>query len=150
MEKYLIIKSQEEMRELHPYKDWKDIPITLCEDWKKWYKENVDKIDYAFNVWEFKEGKFTCIRKAEDVLEKGVALYYWTKDQAPECEKPHIVYKYPNATRNSKIPKECLSLMERGTDLNDWTEEDGSISFMIGTDYYVYGEYSDNHYTLGF
>ena len=149
MEKYLIIKAQEKMREWYPEENWEDTPVTLCKDWKKWYKENADKIDYTFEVWEFKEGKFTCVKTAEDILEKGMALYYWTDDQK-DYEKPHIVYKYPNATRDSKIPEECLSFMKKGTDLDNCLKEYGFIIFAIGNNDYLYGEYEDNYYVLGY
>ena len=150
-EKYLIMKC-EELGDQYEC-DCDRTPITICENWQEWYHQNKNIIEYDFEVYEFKNNKFNLIKKYDDnpMEPKGMALYYWTDGQDLTEELPTIVYEYKNSTRKNPIPKECLSFMEKGTDLDNSLLDCGTISFFIDDKYYVYGEYWDNNeYSLGY
>ena len=146
-EKYLIMKCEELGDQWEC--DCNRTPITMCEDWQKWYQQNKN-IKYDFQVYEFKNNSFELIKEYTTPMEEGMALYYWTEEQDPEKDSPTIIYKYKNYTRKDSIPKECLPFIEKGTDLDDSLLNCGIIDFYIDTNYYVYGEYNDNWYSLGY
>lgn len=41
------------------------IPLTICDDWQKWQKENKAKIKYDFIVYKFRYDHFEFIRYCE-------------------------------------------------------------------------------------
>ena len=146
-EKYLIMKCEELGDQWEC--DCNRTPITMCEDWQKWYQQNKN-IKYDFEVYEFKNNSFELIKKYTTPMEEGMALYYWTEKQNPEKDFPTIIYKYKNYTRKNSIPKECFPFIEKGVDLDNSLLNCGTITFYIDTNYYVYGEYYDNWYSLGY
>lgn len=147
-EKYLIMKCEELGDQWEC--ECNRTPITLCENWQEWYKNNKKNIRYSFEVYEFKNNKFKLIKKYDEPTEKGMALYYWNKKQDPEKDLPNVIYKYKNRTKKEAVPKECLSFIKKGTDVDNSLLTCGTISFFIDNKYYVYGEYDDNSYSLAY
>lgn len=140
MKKYLIMKCQD-TRDYLTNEEESDTPIIMCDDWEKWYKENINKINYVFEVWELKEDKFTCIKRKYDILEEGMALYCWENKAHKYKKRPKIIYKYPNLTLEDEIPKSCLEYYSKGKNFENL--EFGK-AFFIGNTYYCYTEYEDN------
>ena len=160
MEKYLVMDCGNE------YDNYEASPVTMTNDWKKWYDEN--KPNYRFAVYEYNEqtNAFEIVKDSDDPLEEGMAFYYWKPDEDPECFPPHIIKKWPGRTRKMKIPNEVLNWEGKrwGDDWDiefekaelrmggafrwtarEWKSED---EFVEGN-YYVYGEYEDNKFTVG-
>ena len=62
-EKFLIVKCV-------PLKDqwecsYNRIPLTMCDNWQKWQKENKSKIKYDFEVYRFRYDHFEFITCCE-------------------------------------------------------------------------------------
>ena len=135
-------------------------PITLTEDWKAW--ANKEKPGYYFEVYEFINGEFNCIKSIDDYLEEGMALYYWEADEEAAYDAPpHIIKKWVNRTRTDELPLEVVNWagVRNNCDGEKYDEEDemwnlihcGAYTwFDENNRYYVYGSYHDEHYTLGF
>ena len=49
--KYLIIKCEELGDQWECDCDRK--PLTMCDNWEKWYQENQKNINYSFEVYEY-------------------------------------------------------------------------------------------------
>ena len=133
-------------------------PITLTEDWQKWFTE--ERPDYCFEVHEFKDGKFECVKDYTEPMERGMALYYWTKEQmySSAVGKPTVVQRWKDADRGTPIPKRVRKIPK----YNDWTEAlmtneeaersldcRGAIGWTADNgDWWVYGEYFDQWYNM--
>lgn len=131
-------------------------PITLVEDWKDWAKNHTP--DYAYEVWQYNDDNtFSCI-KEYGALTEGMAFYYWDEEEDCEENKPHIIAKFPSLTRKSAVPSIVKQTIKKGA--YTWDGEEGvddeltNCGFISWDNkehrYYVYGEYSGNHYTLGY
>ena len=121
-------------------------PRFITDDWKN------HTYDYDFEVYEILEngeiGKK--IKSYDNYLETGMALYYWSEDEDCEEVSPTVIYKYPNTTNKNKVPEEVKKYIKKGNDVYDNLISSGDITFYIDGKYYVYGKYSDNHYSFGY
>jgi hypothetical protein len=147
---YLIMKCEELGDQWEC--DASRIPITLTKDWKKWVEEH--NPDYRYEVYQCDdEGDFMLIKNYDTPIEKGMALYYW--DMSDNCEEvpPHIVVKFPMHTRHLPVPeivKDEMSKVDDQEEVENWLTNCGHITWYNENKYYVYGEYEDNFYTLGY
>lgn len=137
-------------------------PETFTSDWKQYYKEHQTDIDW-FEVYEYDGKEFKCIKKVDEPLDEGMALYYWTSEQMNDYDNldspPIVEQKWPNTTRKSKLPQIVKQMITQTTydfegeeDTPDdcltnlghitWYDKDGN--------YWVYGEYRDTHFNVGY
>ena len=126
-------------------------PIAIVEDWKDWAKNHVT--DYNYEVWQYDGNEFSCIKEYDEPLEEGMALYYWERQEDPEENLPHVIEKYPNATRHTKIPALVKKYLTNDNmhDIDDSLKTCGYITWYDeNANYYAYGEYWDNNYLLGY
>ena len=96
------------------------------------------------------DGTLTLMKKTETCKEEGMALYRWSKDDDPEEVEPQVIYKYKNKTRYAKIPAAVKNAMSKLDDVENLVK---SCGYMNGYDdeyYWVYGEYMDDDYSLGY
>lgn len=134
-------------------------PITMVDDWKKWFEENDP--DYCFEVYSFDGKKFNIIKEYDEPMESGMALCYWVEDEREFTYIPHIIKKWPGRTKEDDIPDEVLSWNEAERFGSDWDtfelEEEkeqlkdfGSFAWnaTVGEENrnYIYGRYRDNEY----
>lgn len=131
------------------------IPIALTHDYNVWFEEN--NPDYSFEVWAYNGKAFECIKEYDVSIEEGMAFYYW-ENEGNDLENiaPHVIAKYPNASRKDPIPQIVLDYMNapgaEPMEGIEWVPQQGYISWLNtqNNNYYVYGEYQDNQYDLGF
>lgn len=120
--------------------DARRIPITLTEDWMAWYEKT--NPDYPFEVYEFINETigFTCVKEYETPMEEGMVFAYYDDD-----DTPIIIKKFPNATRDTKVPADILKRARHGEEYDNSLRNCGSISWLENGILYCYTEYSDNH-----
>ena len=132
-------------------------PIAIVENWKDWVNNHLT--DYYYEVWQYdNDGNFSCIKEYNESLTEGMALYYWNKNEDPDEDSPHIVTMFPFFTRYSAVPSVVKQYIKKGAYTCD--DEKGVDNNLISCGYitwynknnryYVYGEYRDNHYSLGY
>lgn len=151
---YLIVKCEELMDQYECDAD--RTPITLTEDWRAWFNANQPR--YLFEVYEFREDKFVEVKDMYTPIEKGMALYFWTKGQwrnDNDYTLPTVVYKWTNMNRDDALP-ECVSELAKRyyDDTEEMMEKElkacGYISWEDDAEnWWVYGSYSDNLYDMG-
>lgn len=134
-------------------------PIAIVEDWAEWTAQNPD-IDYQFEIWEYDENTFECIKSYDQPLEWGMALYYWEDGEDCENDKPHIIARFPNRTKDDSIPLLVEQTIAKGayTDyeqiekgINHLLEDHGAINWWNKNHrYYVYGRYEDGWFDCGY
>lgn len=123
-------------------------PITITANYELWLEKNDP--DYNYEVYEFINGEF---KKIE--LESGMALYYWGKDADIDSEKPNIIEKFKDYSRDYAIPESVKEYIELtvfdGSDYDDSLSNCGYITWYDkDMNYYVYGEYYGNNYDYGY
>lgn len=127
------------------------IPLAVVADWKDWIQRNPV---HTYEVYQIVGESLELIKGYHQNLEDGMALYWWGKDENPEEVSPTVIRKYPNYTRNNillpSIEKIIKKAKRDGENFDDSLSNCGYIAWTMNDNYYVYGEYSDNHYTLGY
>jgi hypothetical protein len=113
-------------------------PITLTDDWKKWYETN--NPNYCFEVYEFSKDHFTRIKDYDDPMEEGMCLAYYPNDD----ETPMALKKYPNLDRYSEVPKDILKRALKSKEYKNYLERSGYISWREKRTLYCWTEYADN------
>lgn len=137
--KYLIMKC-EELRDQYEC-DAARTPITMTDNWKTWYKDN--NPDYYFEVYEYKNNHFTCIKDYTTSTENGM-VFVWFDENTPEYEF-NVITRFPDYNRDMPIPKDLYARAKMGEDFEDALSNCGYISWNEGDTYYAYTEYHDNH-----
>lgn len=132
---YLIMKCVElgDQWECDAYRS----PITLVENWEKWFKET--KPSYRFEVYEFIDNRFNCVKEYDTPMEEGMVFAYYGED-----DEPIIIEKFPNATRRTKVPKDILARAKRGDEYDNSLRNCGYISWLEDEVLYCYTEYTDS------
>ena len=120
-------------------------PITLVEDWEKWFEEVHPT--YPFEVYEFINDVigFTCVKEYDTPMEEGMVFAYYGED-----DEPIIIEKFPNATRHTKVPKNILARAKRGEDYDNSLRNCGHISWLENEILYCYTEYADSRISSPF
>jgi len=136
--KYLIMKC-EELNDQYEC-DANRIPITMTNDWKTWYEKT--KPDYYFEVYEYKNNQFICIKNYETSMEHGMALV-WYDDSMPECTF-NVITRFPNFDRYTSMPTDLYERALCGEEFDDSLTNCGYVSWAEGDKYYSYTEYYDN------
>ena len=120
-------------------------PMFMCDSWYDL------RLPYAFDVYALKDDNtFELVKDYETPMEWGMALYYWRISDDCEGVKPTVIQKWNHRTRDEHVPKKAKQAMIKGTDIFDNLKSCGAISWCKGKYYYVYGEYQDNFYSLGY
>ena len=123
-------------------------PMFMCDDW-----HNL-KLDYRFDVYQVNEDNtLSIVKDYETALESGMALYYWdAEDDDPMEDEPTIVKKWLHRTRNDDIPKRVAKETRRKSvqELDNSLAFDGTITWFYGGKYWVYGEFYDSDYAIGY
>lgn len=113
-------------------------PISITNDWQAWWNSN--KPDYQFEVYEFINDEFKIVKRYEETMEEGMCLAYYDEDK----DKFVFLKKFPNLTRDDKIPEEVRERM-KGKEIDDSLSNCGDISWEENEIPVAYTEYSDNH-----
>ena len=159
---YLIMECHELSDQYECNADRK--PLALTDDWEKWMKDN--QIDTLIEVYKWNGTEFTTIKEYDIPTRAGMALLCLTEEDIDtNCEDliiypDRIIAEYPGADRDTPIPKEVVDMLNKGIydyngdpdsiDIND-VKNCGAIAwFDKHGKYYVYGEYDDYNYNLGF
>lgn len=138
-------------------------PICLVDDWKKWEKET--NPNYYFEVYKCENGKdFEIVKEYDKPTNEGMALYYWTPEEYEEdsfiTPMPHVIKKWPDATRNNAIPQEINEIIKRGikdfegdtiskVEFNKWLKGTGVVSWVDDdNNWWHYGSYADSKYDM--
>ena len=122
-------------------------PMFICDDWHSL------KLNYQFEVYQIdSDNTFTLVKDYETPMEFGMALYYWDAKADPETVKPKVVKKWLRCTRDNDIPKKVIQEMSRKgvKELDNELPYCGTITWLYGGRYWVYGEYFDSEYSLGY
>ncbi len=135
---YLIMKCEELNDQWEC--DCNRTPLTLTDDWQKWIKEN--SLRCSFEVYEYKDNKFICIKEYGESLEAGMCFVKYPKDS----EDPIIIAKYPNYGRSDKLPKRIQKEMASGIIIDECLSNCGYIVWEKENEdtMYAYTEYEDN------
>lgn len=96
------------------------------------------------------DGSVDLIKVYDEPYESGMALYYWADRLDPQENLPTIVFKYPHYNRNTPIPPEVKRVLDTLENVDACLDSCGSISGCKNEDYYVYGEYMDDYFNLGY
>ena len=123
-------------------------PITITDNYEQWLEKNDP--DYDYEIYKFINDGFEKIE-----LESGMALYYWKEGAFIESEKPNVIEKFKDYSRDDTIPESVKECMERTIfDDSDYVDSLFNCGYITWYDkdmnYYVYGEYYGNHYDYGF
>lgn len=127
-------------------------PLAVVSDWKYFIKLN--PLD-SYEVYQIVGESLELIKRYDECLEDGMAFYRWEKDDNPEEVAPTVIQKYVGKTRYNPIPrlveKEMKQAKASDENFDDSLENCGHITWTNnnGT-YYVYGEFRDNHYSIGY
>ena len=125
------------------------IPVCICDE--KPLKYGLGYAHYKIND----DNTLTLVKSADIGTCEGMALYYWKEDEDPEDVEPTVIKKYPNKTRRDAVPKFVKNKFKTLSDTDDDLGRDvRSCGYTTGFDddnnYWVYGEYRDNEYELGY
>lgn len=119
-------------------------PITITDDWRKWYNDNED-FYCDFEVWELIDGHFKLIKEYGTPVEMGMVLAFVSDDEV----EPIPLVRYKDATRADPIPKEVKELMHNAGKVKDWLISRGIIKIIFDSTKFIYTEYSDREISLG-
>jgi len=122
-------------------------PMFICDDWKTL------KLDYLFEVYRINDNNtFDLVKDYETPMSYGMALYYWDKNVDPEEVQPTIIKEWPKREREEGIPKKVRTAMHRKgvKELTNELSSCGTITWFYNNKYWVYGEYADFDYSLGY
>ena len=143
--KYLIVKIHELGDQFECDAD--RTPYKVVEDWRK------EKPKGLYEVYEIqKNGFLTLIRKYTTVEESGMALYFFNEEDDWETVVPTIIYKYPGLNRHNKMPKQVRQYVRNFEQVDDDNNLTccGTISYDMDGKHFVYGEYFDDRYIIGY
>lgn len=113
-------------------------PITLTENWKKWYEDTYPS--YPFEVYEFADGKFNLVKEYDAPMEEGMVFAYYDED----TDEPTVLQRFPGTTRKDKVPKDILTRARKGVEYDNSLRNCGHISWMEDGVLYCYTEYYDH------
>ena len=160
MTKYLIVKCTELGDQFECDADRE--PMFLVDDWEDWFNKNHPT--YRFEVYKFVDDNEATLEKTYDeVMDAGMALYFWNMDDDHEEVAPTVVAHYKDYTRNKKVPDKVWKIFRQGAywaDGDEFTEQDfkndlRSSGYVSWDDkehkkFWVYGYYADGRYCLGY
>ena len=145
--KYLIVKCDELGDQFECDAD--RTPMFMTDDWVNNYPK-----DYRFEVWKLLEnGTFKCIKSYEDSMEKGMFFGYIVPggDYFDNPDDLVVLKKFPNKTKNEKCPKDIMKTLKSKKYFEDCLKDSGYITgFNDDENFYIYGTYSDNTYSVGY
>lgn len=159
---FLIMKATELMDQYECDADRE--PLAIVDDWHKWFDEHRSEINYSTEIYEWDGKEMKCIKGLYDYLSEGMALYYWDNDADAESEPPTVVYQYPEYSADQPVPVPVVREFQRIIEAEDY-DDDYTIEEAIdeihrtgncgildhaSNRYYVYGEYRDGQYDLGY
>ena len=136
--KYLIMRCEELMDQYEC--DANRWPEAMTDNWQKWYEKT--QPDYLFEVYEYKNNTFECIKEYDRAIEEGM-VFVWFDDNTPEGEF-NIIKRYPHMTRHDSMPDNLYQRMMEGEDIDNSLKNCGSASWSEGDKWYAYTEYADN------
>ena len=147
---YLIIKCEALNDQFEC--DAKRIPIRVTEE--------IHEYGYGYEIWRIEEnGELTLYKEYEEPLESGMALYKWEDEDDIDSEEPSqpiVIRRYPNKNRDAFSRSFCKNL-KKEIGFKDTTEEiysdiqcSGCHGEIINNEWVVFGEYTDDHYSLGY
>jgi hypothetical protein len=136
--KYLIVEC-DELGDQYEC-DANRIPITMTDDWKKWYEET--KPYYSFEVYEFKDNEFALVKDYETPMEQGMAFVMYENYDDVECA---FIERFPNVDRYKPMPKDLYERALEDECFDDSLRTCGYLSWSEGNKFYAYTEYFDNH-----
>lgn len=122
-------------------------PYKVVEDWRK------ERVTELYEVYQINEdGSLTLVKKYDTALESGMALYFFNEEDDWEEVEPTIIYKFPDMTRHDKVPKNVKQYVKNfeQVDANGNLSACGSLSYDNDGKHYIYGEYADGVYTIGY
>lgn len=160
MTKYLIVKCTELDDQFEC--DCNREPMFLVDDWKDWFNKN--RPTYQFEVYKFVDGNEATLEKTYDeVMDAGMALYFWNMDDDHEEVAPTVIAHYKDYDRKKKVPDKVWKIFRQGAywaDGDEFTEKDfkynlRSCGYVSWDDkehkkYWVYGHYADGRYDSGY
>ena len=140
MHLYLIVRCDElcDQSECDAYRT----PITLTGNWDEWF--NQAEPDYDFEVYEFTNNDFTRIKEYDSYIEEGMVLAYYDGEE----EKAIPIQKFPNLTRDNKVPAGIMERAKKGKDYNSQLIVFGRLTWREGDTVYAYTEYHDNQINM--
>lgn len=128
------------------YGDYEDRePLLVCEEIPCEYMGH-NYEHYKIN----EDGTLTLVKDSGTCKEEGMALCRWSRDDDPEEVEPQVIYKYKNKTRNAKIPAAVKNAMSKLDYMENLVKNCGYMSGYDDKYYWVYGEYMDDDYSLGY
>ena len=160
MVKYLIVKCMELSDQYECDADRE--PMFLVDDWEDWFEKNHPT--YQFEVYKFVDEKEATLEKTYDeVMDEGMALYFWNMDDNFEEVAPTVIAHYKDYDRHKTVPDKVWEIFRQGaywTDDDEFTEKDfkkdlkcqgyASWDDKEHKKYWVYGHYADGRYCLGY
>ena len=137
-------------------------PMFLVDDWEDWFEKNHPT--YQFEVYKFVDEKEATLEKTYDeVMDEGMALYFWNMDDNFEEVAPTVIAHYKDYDRHKTVPDKVWEIFRQGaywTDDDEFTEKDfkkdlkcqgyASWDDKEHKKYWVYGHYADGRYCLGY
>lgn len=136
--KYLIMKCEEldDQNECDVYRE----PITMTDNWKEWFK--TVKPNYLFEVYEYKNKEFKCIKEYYSAMEEGMVVV-WFDEDTPEGEF-NVLERLVGYSRYDPMPYGIREWAEKCDDFDDSLKNCGFVSWTEDDKYYAYTEYADN------
>ena len=147
MTKYLIVKCKELGDQFEC--DCDREPMFLVDDWKDWFQKN--RPTYQFEVYKFVDDNEATLEKTyEEVMDEGMALYFWNMDDDHEEVAPTVIAHYKDYDRD--YSKEHLDTFITENDFKNDLRSCGYVSWddKEHKKYWVYGHYADGRYDLGY
>ena len=135
--KYLIMRC-EELNDQYEC-DANRTPITMTDNWMEWYKKT--EPDYYFEVYEYKNNQFVCVKDYATSMEQGMAFVMFDDDDE---DKFTIIERFPNFNRDNPMPKTLRKRALKGEDFDDSLRNCGYVSWFEKGTLYAYTEYYDN------
>lgn len=143
-------------------------PVAMVDDWKQWYEDT--KPQYRTEVYSYDRNEFTLVKDCYCPYNNGMAFYYWEEEEDPMLDLPHVIKKWSKRSSDEEVPEEVKKWAEQKRydavgdpfdleqALHDFPREN-NISWFTGNflnknfkpdRYYIYGEYEDSHYSIGY
>ena len=160
MTKYLIVKCTELGDQFECDADRE--PMFLVDDWKDWFNKN--RPTYRYEVYKFVDDEEAeLVKNYEEAIDEGMALYFWNAEDDAEEVAPTVIAHYKDYDRNKKVPDKVWKVFRQGAywaDDEEMTEEEfksdlkcqGYVSWddKEHKKIWVYGDYADGRYCLGY
>ncbi len=126
-------------------------PVTITDDWRKWYKNNYP--DFDFEVWEYKNGNFKVVNNYDDYVDEGmVFVEYWFNDNH-NIQTRKIKY-FPSLDRDDEIPaivKESLLLDDDNITMKKAEQKlagGGTVRWKVKNETYAYCESFNGRFSV--